>query len=77
MPRMTRKDFETNLTARLEDIRALYKEYNPEAFESPNEVYLTMTLIGDSIMANNHYYNKNETNPDYQNKVDTYKKVKE
>ena len=49
---MTREDFEKELTTRLEDIRALYKRYNPRAFEE-NRVYLSMFFCEGNIHANN------------------------
>ena len=49
---MTRAEFEKELAVRLEDISALYKKYNPKAFEE-NRVYLSMFLSGGTIHANN------------------------
>ena len=49
---MMRAEFEKELATRLEDIRALYKRYNPRAFEE-NRVYLSMFLGKDIIHANN------------------------
>lgn len=69
---MTREEFETNLIARLEDIKALYKQYNPETFNTPEGAYLSMIIIGDSIGANNRAFLKSETNPDTYRPVDVY-----
>ena len=61
---MTRADFEAELAARLEDIRALYKRYNPRAFEE-NRVYLSMFLLDSNIHANNRAtYTDNEGHTD-------------
>ena len=49
---MTRAEFEKELATRLADIRALYKRYNPNAFEE-NQVYLSMFLCDSNIHANN------------------------
>lgn len=71
---MTREDFENGLIARLEDIRAFYKQYNPSAFENDNKPYISMFINGDFICANNGYYNVNEDNPDVQWKVNCWKR---
>ena len=70
---MTREDFENGLIARLEDIRAFYKQYNPAAFEEGNRLYLSMNIGDGIISANNTYYEVNETNPDYTNPVNCWK----
>lgn len=70
---MTREDFENGLIARLEDIRAYYKTYNPTVFEEGNRPYLSMTICGDTIMANNAYYEVNENNPDWVAPVNCWK----
>lgn len=56
---MTRAEFEKELATRLEDIRALYKRYNPKAFEE-NRVYLTMSLLDGNIHVNNRSTFTNE-----------------
>lgn len=61
---MTRDDFENGLIAKIEDIKAFYKQYNPQAFEEGNNVYLSMFINGDFISANNRYFVQNENNPD-------------
>lgn len=59
--KMTRADFEAELAARLEDIRSLYKRYNPEVVETGNE-YLIMWVSGGTIHAMNRatYTDDNE-----------------
>lgn len=49
---MTRKEFETELTKRLEDIRALYMKYNPDEFNS-GDAHLSCWVDADSINAFN------------------------
>lgn len=61
---MTREDFENGLIAKLKGIKAFYKQYNPQAFEEGNNVYLSMFINGDFISANNRYFVQNENNPD-------------
>ena len=61
---MTREDFECELIARMEDIKALYKRYNPQAFEDGNKLYLSMLINGDFMYANNSYFSVNENSPD-------------
>ena len=75
---MTRNEFETNLATRLEDIRALYQKYNPEAFETEDGVYLSIVIYKDKVMCNNGHFRKdedspNEYNPDKNNPVNFYK----
>lgn len=70
---MTREEFETGLIARLEDIKAYYKTYNLKAFEEGNKLYLTMTINGNSISANNGYFNVDENNPDRELPVNCWK----
>lgn len=53
---MTRKEFETALCAKIEDIKAFYQNYNPEAFNE-GEVYLTISISKDYISCNNAYWN--------------------
>lgn len=53
---MTKEEFEKELTARIEDIRALYKRYNPEAYAAGNEEYLAIGLVNGTIQANNRHY---------------------
>lgn len=71
---MTREDFENGLIARLEDIRAFYKQYNPKAFEEGNKPYLSMCIYGDTIHAFNRSYRKEDNNPDYEFAVNCSKK---
>ena len=52
---MTRKEFETALCAKIEDIKAFYKTYNPEAFNEDN-VYLTISISADHLSCNNAYW---------------------
>lgn len=61
---MTREDFENGLIAKIEDIKAFYKQYNPQAFEEGGDLYLSMCIKGDFINANNRYFDHNENNPD-------------
>lgn len=70
---MTRKEFEQNLLARLEDIKALYKQYNPETFEAPNTPYLSMCISDDVISANNRHFKVAENNPDCNHVVDIFR----
>ena len=61
---MTREDFEKELATRLEDIKVLYKKYNPEVFERGNE-YLTMWISSGTIHAfNRATYTDEEENTD-------------
>lgn len=71
---MTREDFENGLIARLEDIRAFYKQYNPKAFEEGNKPYLSMAIYGDFIHAFNRSYKKEDNNPDNEFAVDCWKR---
>lgn len=70
---MTREDFENGLIARLEDIRAFYKQYNPAAFEDTEKVFLSMAICRDTLSANNCYYTVDEGNPDYTHPVNCWK----
>lgn len=70
---MTREEFETGLITRIEDIKAYYKLYNPQAFEEGNKLYLTMSINDNSISANNGYFNVDENNPDTQFPVNCWK----
>lgn len=70
---MTREDFENGLIARLEDIRAYYKTYNPAVFEEGNRPYLSMSICGNIITANNTCYRVDENNPDWITPVDCWK----
>ena len=70
---MEKEEFETALIARVEDIRALYKQYNPQEFESPNAPYLSISIYGSAIMCNNRYFDASETNPARRNPVNIYK----
>lgn len=47
---MTREEFENELTERLVDIRALYKKYNPDAFNS-GTAHLSCWVNCDSVNA--------------------------
>lgn len=47
---MTQKEFEKELTKRLEDIRALYMRYNPDAFNS-GTAHLSCWVDGNSVNA--------------------------
>lgn len=69
---MTREDFENGLIARIEDIKAFYKLYNPQAFEG-DKLYLSMSIVGDRIIANNRYFEVKENNPDRQFAVNCWK----
>lgn len=70
---MERVDFERNLCAKLEDIKALYRKYNPDAFnEGP--LYLTMAICADgTVMANNGYWKCNT--PDKKQPVHCWTKT--
>ena len=59
---MTREEFETNVASRLEDIRALYQKYNPEAFEvdADDSVYLSIVIYKDKVMCYNGHFRKDE-----------------
>ena len=69
---MTREDFECEIIARLEDIKALYRQYNPQAFESGNTPYLSLFINGDFLYANNAYYKIDENNPDRYSPVNCW-----
>lgn len=49
---MTQKEFEKELTKRLEDIRALYMKYNPDAFNSGG-AHLSCWVDNNSVNAIN------------------------
>lgn len=70
---MTREEFETGLIARLEDIKAYYKTYNPRAFEDGNRLYLTLSINENCLSANNGYFNDTDNNPDKQFPVNCWK----
>ena len=71
---MTREEFENGLIARIEDIQAFYKQYNPQAFEEGNNPYLSMFINGDFIYANNSYYQMDGCNPDRYSPVNCWKR---
>lgn len=50
---MTQAEFENELTKRLEDIRALYMKYNPDAFTSGN-AHLSCWVDCSSVNAFNN-----------------------
>jgi len=70
---MTREDFENGLMARLADIRAFYKRYNPRTFEDGNKPFLSMTIYGERLQAFNRSYEVNENNPDREFVVNCWK----
>lgn len=70
---MTRSEFELELTKRLEDVMAVYKQYNPEAFTKPGGLYLNMNISDRGISANNRYFEHDESNPDFRNPVTLFK----
>lgn len=72
---MTKEEFERELTERLEDIRALYRRYNPEAFTSKDKEYLTMTLMNGTIHANNRHFKIGDV--DATHPVSIFKRLEE
>jgi hypothetical protein len=67
---MSRGDFEAELIARLEDIKALYKKYNPKAFME-GTAYLFMSIgNSETIMVNNKYWD--HENADYDAPVNCW-----
>lgn len=69
---MKQKEFETELVIRLRDIEALYKRYNPEAFEK-NSVHLSMAIVNGNLLANNKHYLNETNNPDLTHPVDVFR----
>ena len=54
---MTRREFETALFAKLEDVQAFHKEYCPEDFVT-GDGYLSITMFKDAILCFNGHWKK-------------------
>ncbi len=54
---MERKTCERLILEKLEEIKEIYKEYNP------NGDYLALSIVGGWISVNNEYYDKDAEKP--------------